>query len=144
MDPIAFDNLNNPTKNGLHAKTLGVSPFDHKSMCVTCGMSVNFCPGHLGHIELTVPLFNPFLVKDIYKLLKSKCFACHRLRIHPTKIETYTMAFKLLKAGDMVVSSELKSYLMHAAAQYVSCPESALVDANKMRKLKGHMDSLAP
>ena len=44
----------------------------------------------------------------------------------------------------MVVSSELKSYLMHAAAQYVSCPESALVDANKMQKLKGHMDNMAP
>ena len=49
-DPVAFDQLNNATKTGLHAPALGVSPFDHKSVCPTCGMTVTQCPGHLGHI----------------------------------------------------------------------------------------------
>ena len=82
VDPVAFDHLNNPTKQGLHDKHLGVSPFDHKSTCPTCGMTVNYCPGHVGHIELTAPIYNPFLFKDAYKLLKAKCFGCHRMRIH--------------------------------------------------------------
>lgn len=41
MDPVAFNHLNNPNPGGLHDKKLGVSPFDHKSQCPTCGMSVN-------------------------------------------------------------------------------------------------------
>ena len=49
-DPLAFDNLNKPTPKGLHSPLLGVSPFDHKSICPTCGMTVAQCPGHVGHI----------------------------------------------------------------------------------------------
>ena len=50
VDPVAFDHMNNPTKQGLHDKALGVSPFDHKSTCPTCGMTMVHCPGHAGHI----------------------------------------------------------------------------------------------
>ena len=83
---------------------MGVSPFDHKSACTTCGMTVNYCPGHVGHIELTATIYNPFLFKDIYKLLKAKCFACHRMRIHGSKQEGFIGALKLIKAGDVVHS----------------------------------------
>ena len=108
IDPLAFDHMNNPTKQGLHDKALGVSPFDHKGICPTCGMTVVHCPGHVGHINLAAPIYNPFLMKDVYKLLKSKCFSCHRLRIHASKRDTYIVCLKLLKAGDLVVSQELK------------------------------------
>ena len=104
IDPVAFDHLNNPTKQGLHDKKMGVSPFDHKSACTTCGMTVNYCPGHVGHIELTATIYNPFLFKDIYKLLKAKCFACNRMRIHGSKQEAFIGALKLIKAGDVVHS----------------------------------------
>ena len=104
VDPVAFDHMNNPTKQGLHDKALGVSPFDHKSICVTCGLTMMHCPGHVGHIELCAPIYNPFLMKDVYKLFKSKCFNCHRIRIHANKIEAFVLCLKLLKAGDMVVS----------------------------------------
>jgi DNA-directed RNA polymerase I subunit RPA1 len=116
VNPLAFDHLNNPTKQGLHDKRLGVSAFDHKSACPTCGMQVNYCPGHVGHINLTAPIYNPFMVKDVYKLLKAKCFSCHRLRIHPSKIEIYTKVLKLLKIGEIVQSSTLKQYLLFAAS----------------------------
>jgi len=78
-------------------------------------MTVNYCPGHVGHIELTAPIYNPFLFKDAYKLLKAKCFGCHRLRIHASKQEAYIGALKLLKTGDIVHSQELKSYLLYSA-----------------------------
>lgn len=104
MDPVPFNHLNNANPKGLHDKKLGVSPFDHNSACPTCGMKVNQCPGHAGHIELTAPCYNPFMFKDCYKLLKAKCFACNRLRIHPNKIEAFTAALKLVKAGDIVAS----------------------------------------
>ena len=108
VDPVAFDHMNNPNEQGLHDKALGVSPFDHKSVCETCGLTTTHCPGHCGHIELCAPIYNPFLMKDVYKLLKSKCFTCHRMRIHKNKIDAFTVCLKLLKAGDMVVSQELK------------------------------------
>lgn len=55
------------------------------------------------------------MMKDAYKLLKSKCFHCHRLRIHKNKIDIYAAALKLLKAGDLIVSQDLKSQLYTSA-----------------------------
>ena len=78
-------------------------------------MTMVHCPGHVGHINLAAPIYNPFLMKDVYKLLKSKCFSCNRMRIHASKIDTYIMCLKLLKAGDLVVSQELKQFFLHAA-----------------------------
>jgi len=141
MDPVAFDQLNNPTKNGLHDKKLGVSPFDHKSSCPTCGMTVNYCPGHVGHIELTAPIYNPFLFKDCYKLLKAKCFGCHKLRIHSNKKEAYIGALKLLKTGEVVYSKELKSYLLYAAKAISLFPANALGDTKKMKAFKAGIES---
>ncbi len=31
LNPTAFDHLGNPTSGGIYDKTLGVSPFDHRS-----------------------------------------------------------------------------------------------------------------
>jgi DNA-directed RNA polymerase I subunit RPA1 len=81
-------------------------------------LTANFCPGHVGHIELTAPLYNPFLMKDyIYKLLKSKCFHCHKLRIHQHKITIFETALKLLKAGDLIISQELRN-LLNSSSSY--------------------------
>ena len=126
VDPVAFDHMNNPTKQGLHAKDLGVSPFDHKSICPTCGMTMVHCPGHCGHINLSAPVYNPFLMKDVYKLLKSKCFSCDRIRIHSSKIDTYIVCLKLLKAGNFVVSADLKQFMLHASNQICLATETSL------------------
>jgi DNA-directed RNA polymerase I subunit RPA1 len=144
VNPIAFDHLNNPTKQGLHDKRLGVSAFDHKSNCPTCGMQVHQCPGHVGHINLTAPLYNPFLVKDVYKLLKAKCFACHRLRIHPSKIQAYIKVLKLLKIGEIVQSQSLKQYMLYAATSIDLIQASTLIDKKKLEKLRSNIVNLAP
>ena len=62
-------------------------------------------------------------MKDAYKLLKAKCFACDKLRIHRTKVDAFTIALKLLKAGDLVGSSDLKHYLMYAAGTFIGANE---------------------
>lgn len=136
--------MNNPTKQGLHDKRLGVSAFDHKSNCPTCGMQVHQCPGHVGHISLTAPLYNPFLVKEVYKLLKATCFSCHRLRIHPSKISVYTKVLKLLKVGELVQSSSLKHYLLFAATSVDLFPASMLVDKKKMQQFAAKIIGAAP
>ena len=63
-------------------------------------------------------------MKDAYKLLKAKCFGCHGLRIHRDKVRTYVVALKLLKAGEIAVSTELKQYLMYASGTFIGVSEN--------------------
>ena len=56
--PQAFDNLQRPMPKGLYDEALG--PID-RGKCVTCGLSYSHCPGHMGHIELAVPVYHPLL-----------------------------------------------------------------------------------
>ena len=120
LNPTTFDHLDNPAPQGLHDKHLGVSPFDRGSQCPTCGQTSNYCPGHVGHISLVAPLYNPFMIKELYRLLKSKCFSCHRLRIHPQKIEAYTHALKLIKVGEVIESQSIKNYILSVGASSVN------------------------
>lgn len=82
---LAFDSLQRPINGGLYDPCMGVSPYDHLSRCGTCDNESAECPGHPGHIELAVPVYNPFLFSDLYKLLKASCYHCHRLRIISNK-----------------------------------------------------------
>lgn len=52
-----LDNVGNPAINGLYDLSLG--PLDAKEVCATCMQDFNNCPGHLGHIELPLPTYNP-------------------------------------------------------------------------------------
>uniref|UniRef100_A0A0E9WAW0 DNA-directed RNA polymerase n=1 Tax=Anguilla anguilla TaxID=7936 RepID=A0A0E9WAW0_ANGAN len=52
-----LDNVGNPATNGLYDLALG--PLDAKEVCATCMQDFNNCPGHLGHIELPLPVYNP-------------------------------------------------------------------------------------
>ena len=45
-----------PQKGGLVDLRLGTS--DHYMKCATCGLMVKDCPGHFGHTELAIPVFN--------------------------------------------------------------------------------------
>ena len=54
-----------------------------KDVCSTCSLSQKECPGHMGHIELNVPVYNPFLFGELFKLLRRKCFFCHRFKVRP-------------------------------------------------------------
>ena len=83
-------------------------------------------------------------MKDVYKLLKAKCFSCDRMRIHNSKIETYVYCLKLLKAGDMVTSQSLKNYFLHAASKFVLASDAALTDKKRMQAMKSSLDRIAP
>uniref|UniRef100_A0A914PI35 DNA-directed RNA polymerase n=1 Tax=Panagrolaimus davidi TaxID=227884 RepID=A0A914PI35_9BILA len=52
-----FDALGFPIEGGLYDTALG--PFENFEKCSTCGQGSHHCPGHLGHICLEVPVFNP-------------------------------------------------------------------------------------
>lgn len=52
-----LDNAGTPLPNGLYDLALG--PLDNKEVCATCMQDFNNCPGHLGHIELPITVYNP-------------------------------------------------------------------------------------
>lgn len=50
--------------DGLHDPALGLeSGVMPTRQCVTCRQNSTSCPGHFGHIELPVPVYNPLLLK---------------------------------------------------------------------------------
>lgn len=75
---VSYDALNNPVIGGLYDPALG--PVDFNVLCPTCHQTQKECPGHLGHIELPVPIYNPVLFTQMLNLLKRKCFTCHKFR----------------------------------------------------------------
>ena len=62
--------------SGLYDPALG--PTDFGVTCSTCGLTYPDCPGHLGHIELSVPVYHPLLLSQLFKILRLKCFFCHK------------------------------------------------------------------
>ncbi|XP_009334966.1 DNA-directed RNA polymerase I subunit 1 [Pyrus x bretschneideri] len=69
-DPSFLTQLGNPVAGGLYDKALG--PIDYKpgESCGTCGEKSRNCPGHCGHIDLALPVYNPLLFNTLYKLLQ--------------------------------------------------------------------------
>ena len=68
-----------PKKNGLFDTRMG--PFDKYSTCKTCYNDISKCPGHIGHIELIVPVFYPHFMNNLKKILNSICHTCSRVLI---------------------------------------------------------------
>lgn len=56
-NPQYLDSVGNPAVNGLYDLALG--PPDSREVCATCMQNFSNCPGHFGHIELPLPVYNP-------------------------------------------------------------------------------------
>jgi hypothetical protein len=42
-------------------------PTDHNESCQTCGLGQT-CPGHMGHITLPLPMYNPVFFSTLYQV----------------------------------------------------------------------------
>ena len=42
-----------------------LGPLDERCVCSTCGMNGVQCPGHMGHINLPLTVFNPLFFQDV-------------------------------------------------------------------------------
>ncbi|CAI6339744.1 unnamed protein product [Periconia digitata] len=63
-----------PRAQGLNDTKLGT--IDRMFQCSTCKEDINTCPGHFGHIELSVPVFHVGFVTKIKKILETVCHNC--------------------------------------------------------------------
>lgn len=103
-----FDEIGNPLPGGLYDLSMG--PVTRQDTCKTCFKGVHGCSGHLGYIELSLPVYNPFFIKVIYSILRIFCLNCYRLQLDD-KVKVITeLQLRLVAAGYLIEAEELEVY----------------------------------
>ncbi|GLJ25883.1 hypothetical protein SUGI_0496070 [Cryptomeria japonica] len=98
--PVLFDNMNRPAPEGLYDPALG--PLDQYGSCITCGESALHCPGHCGHIELVLPVYNPLLFRIAAKFMNYMCTFCKHFKLEKKRINKYAKKLELIVNGDVI------------------------------------------
>ncbi len=109
-NPTTFNALLHPTQTGAYAPALG--PLDQGERCVTCGQLGVHCPGHMGHIELPLPVYHPMFFGEMFRLLRSMCFYCHALRAPPLRTKLLQYQLELLDSGLLTAAQDLETALI--------------------------------
>ena len=110
--------MGTPLPNGVYDPRLGPTTTDSPP-CPTCAQRYLGCPGHFGHIELCVPLYQPLLFQKMLDLLKMKCFNCHKLNVTPRTIKVFKTKFELLQHGEYSRAKELDSLMSAAVKEHI-------------------------
>ncbi|KAF3693558.1 DNA-directed RNA polymerase I subunit RPA1 [Channa argus] len=92
-----LDAVGNVAPNSLYDLALG--PADSKEVCSTCCQDFNNCPGHLGHVELPLPVYNPMFFDKLYLLIRGSCLACHMLTCPRAAMHLLLNQLKLMEHG---------------------------------------------
>ncbi|QIN54377.1 DNA-directed RNA polymerase RPB1 [Cedratvirus kamchatka] len=74
--------VNIAAPQGLHSVNdprLGVN--DETKVCATCHFGRNECPGHLGYIKLSTPVYHPYFIRIIIRVFNCICTCCSCLYI---------------------------------------------------------------
>ncbi|KAI1104433.1 beta and beta-prime subunits of DNA dependent RNA-polymerase [Jackrogersella minutella] len=95
-NPTTFDSLLNPIPGGLYDPALGAWG---DSVCTTCNLTQPNCPGHIGHIDLPVPVYHPVFMDQILRLLRAQCQYCFRFRMRRADIDLVACKLRLLQFG---------------------------------------------
>ena len=110
-NPTVLDNLGHPINNGLYDLALGAFL---KNLCSTCGLDENSCPGHQGHIDLPVPVYNPLFIPQLFLYLRSSCLYCHHFKLKKNEVHRYALKLKLLQYGLIKECHELDNITLHS------------------------------
>ena len=102
-----YSDLGTPNPGSFADPCMGVGAFDKNSTCEVCHQNNENCTGHFAHIELSIPVYNPFLINQILKLLNAKCFNCHKLKISLKDTAYLFMKLFLIKLGLFKESEEI-------------------------------------
>ncbi|XP_030306303.1 DNA-directed RNA polymerase I subunit RPA1 isoform X2 [Calypte anna] len=96
-NPQYLDNVGNPAVNGLYDLALG--PPDSREVCATCTQNFRNCPGHFGHIELPLTVYNPLFFDKLYLLIRGSCLNCHMLTCTRAVVHLLLSQLKVLEKG---------------------------------------------
>ncbi|QDZ25257.1 subunit A of DNA-directed RNA polymerase I [Chloropicon primus] len=94
--PSSLDPLTSaPIPSGLYDTRMG--PADIGGVCTTCRLPHSSCPGHFGHIELCLPLYNPLFLKFTVQLLSLTCHKCFSLKASDKVVREYAETLRRLR-----------------------------------------------
>ncbi|KAL8775598.1 MAG: hypothetical protein Q9209_000094 [Squamulea sp. 1 TL-2023] len=108
VNPTTFDTLLHPVPGGLYDAALGAWG---DNPCATCSLNTYSCPGHVGHIELPVPVYHVTFLDQILVLLKGKCDFCGHLKLNPVDISRFACKLQLIYCGMLKESQQLDDIL---------------------------------
>lgn len=106
-----LDGVGNVAPNSLYDLALG--PADNKEVCSTCCQDFNNCPGHLGHVELPLPVYNPLFFDKLYLLIRGSCLVCHMLTCPRAAIHLLLNQLTLVDLGAMQEVYQAEQVLNH-------------------------------
>ncbi|XP_064604874.1 DNA-directed RNA polymerase I subunit RPA1-like [Liolophura sinensis] len=109
VNPQSFDNLLHPNIGGLYDPAYG--PTERDDVCVTCGQNYIYCPGHMGHIQLPLPVYNPLYFQILIKILRGTCFHCHRLQASTAQSILFIHELKVLELGCLPAVGHLRDIM---------------------------------
>ncbi|XP_065342582.1 DNA-directed RNA polymerase I subunit RPA1 [Cloeon dipterum] len=130
---MSFNKLGEPLPGGLYDTLMGPS-HDRMSLCGTCGLNQFRCNGHMGHIELPVPLVHPFFRRQLSNVLNISCVNCHRSRIPDLVKILFIARIKLLDMG-------LSTAALAAETELGNRPEG-ISDSDLALWAKDHFESI--
>ena len=97
--PVAFNQLGHPLEGGLYDLRMGPYSDRDRMACGTCHQSAEHCPGHIGHIELPLPVINSLFYQTLHRMLKVTCIYCHKFRMPDYAKTLFLVQQRLLDAG---------------------------------------------
>jgi len=106
VNPNSFNQLGHPNPNGLYDLRMGPFTEGAQVTCATCQLSGDYCPGHLGHIDLPLPVCNPLYHNELLQALKLGCIHCHKLRAPDYLRELLVVRQTLLDRG-LIVAAQM-------------------------------------
>jgi len=121
---VAYDALGNTLSGGLYDGRMG--PRVQNETCLTCGMNGKDCPGHMGHIELDVPVYHPLLFPHLFQLLRTSCAFCHGLKMSKARCRTFLIKLKLYEMNEIEAAQTLDDQML---------PPTMWVDAENTAEL---------
>ncbi|KAI5481516.1 DNA-directed RNA polymerase I subunit RPA1 [Pseudohyphozyma bogoriensis] len=115
VNPVLFDNLNQPNAGGLYDPAFG--PRGKGDICTTCRLNSFDCPGHFGHIELPMPVFHPLYMTQAFQLLRGTCTFCHHFLASEVAILKYTAKLTLLEHGLVTQADAVDSFNLASSSK---------------------------
>lgn len=90
-----YEKNGEPKFGGLNDPHMGT--IDKNILCKTCKQNTEFCPGHYGHVDLAVPVYNTLFMDKVKKLLSITCYICSSLIVDHENKKLLTIISKMKK-----------------------------------------------
>ena len=107
------------TRKRSRGKAYGFYSLIYLKRCATCHLNTYACPGHVGHIELPVPVYHMTYMDQLLRLLRAKCVYCGHLKLHPAEVNRFVCKLRLIKHGLVKEVADLENIRLISASSKI-------------------------